>query len=79
MDTSDEERWHYYTDRRRKDDEDMFSQSESNTVIPRKAADNVNRTVRNRNNNRGRCSGPGSENDTTSDENSSPIDRRSQN
>ena len=98
-----EERWHYYTDRRRNDDEDTSSQSEStgltecgisicddsdddffrnkewpipeHTVIPRKAADNVNRTVRNRNNNRGRCSGPGSEYDTTSDENSSQIDR----
>ena len=26
MDTSDEERWHYCTDRRRNDDEDMSSQ-----------------------------------------------------
>ena len=44
-------------------------------VIPRMAADNVDRTVRNRNNNRGRCSWPGSENDITSNENSSQIDR----
>ena len=103
MDTSDEERWHYYTDRRRNDDEDTSSQSRStgltecgisvcddsdddfflnkewpipeDTVIPRKAADNVNKTVGKRNNNRGRCSVPESENDTTSDENYSPIDR----
>ena len=44
------------------------------TVIPRKAAGNVNRTVRNGTNNRGHCSVPDSEN-TTSDENSGPIDR----
>ena len=60
-------------------DDDFFHNKEwpirENTVIPRKAADNVNRTVRNRNNNRGRCSVPESENDTTSDEHSSPIDR----
>ena len=103
MDTSDEERWHYCTDRRINDDEDTSSQCMStglteceisvgddsdddffhnnewpipeNTVIPRKAADNVNRTVRNGNNNRGRCSVPESENDTISDENSGPINR----
>ena len=46
-----------------------------NTVIPRKAADNVNRTVRNRNNNRAQCSAPENENDTTSDENSGPVDQ----
>ena len=45
------------------------------TVIPSMAADNVNRTVRNRNNNRGRCSGPGSENDITYDEKSNQVDR----
>ena len=39
-------------------------------VQPRTVADNVNRTVRNRNNTRGRWSGPGSENDISSDENS---------
>ena len=38
-------------------------------VQPRTVADNVNRTVRNRNNTRGRWSGPGSENDISSDEN----------
>ena len=47
----------------------LFRNSEwpipENTVIPRKAADNVNRTVRNGNNNRGRCPVPESENDTT--------------
>ena len=103
MDTSDEERWHYCTDRRRNDDEDTSSQSRStelsecgisacddsdddffinkewpipeDTVIPRKADDTVNRTVGKRNNNRGRCSVPESEHDTTSDENYSPIDR----
>ena len=36
----------------------------------RTVADNVNRTVRNRNNTRGRWSWPGSENDISSDENS---------
>ena len=94
VETSDEERWHYCTDRRRNDDEDTSSQSMStdddsdddffqnnewpipeNTVIPRKAADNVNRTVRNGNNNRAQCSAPENENDTTSDENSGPVDR----
>ena len=94
VDTSDEKRWHYCTDRRRNDDEDTSSQSMStdddsdddffhnnewpipeNTVIPRKAADNDNRTVRNGNNNRAQCSVPENENDTTSDENSGPIDR----
>ena len=44
------------------------------TVIPMKDADNVNRTVTNRNNNRGRCSVPESENDTTSNDNSRTID-----
>ena len=44
-------------------------------VLPRMAADNVNRTVRNRNNNHGRWSWPGSENDITSDENSNQVDR----
>ena len=92
MDTSDEERWHYCTDRRRNDDEDSQSISTDddsdddffhnnewpipeNTVIPRKAADNVNRTVRNGNNNLAQCSVPENENDNTSDENSGPIDR----
>ena len=41
-------------------DDDYFHNKEwpipEDTVIPRKAADNVNRTVRNRNNNCGRCS-----------------------
>ena len=45
------------------------------TAIPVKAADNVDRTVTNRNNNRGRCSVPEGKNDTTSDENYSTIDR----
>ena len=49
--------------------------SPEHMVIPRMAADNVDRTVRNRNNNRGCCSWPRSENDITSDENSSQIDR----
>ena len=84
MDTSDEERWHYCTDRRRNDDEDdsdddFFINKEwpipEDTVVPRKADDTVNRTVGKRNNNRGRCSVPESEHDTTSDENYSPIDR----
>ena len=44
-------------------------------VQPRSVADNVNRTVRNRNNNRGRWTWPGSENDITSDENSHLFDR----
>ena len=35
----------------------------------------VNRTVRNGNNNRAQCLVPENENDTTSDENSGPIDR----
>ena len=39
-------------------------------VQPRMVADNVNRTVRNRNNTRGCWSGPGSENYISSDENS---------
>ena len=42
-------------------------------VLPRMAADNVNMTVRNRNNNRGRWSWPGSENDITSDENYNQV------
>ena len=42
---------------------------------PRTVADNVNRTVRNRNNNRGRWTWPGSENDITSDENYNLFDR----
>ena len=45
------------------------------TVIPVKAADHVDRTVTNRNNNRGRCSVPEVKNYTTSDENYSTIDR----
>ena len=62
------------------DSEDDFFRDEEwpipeHMVIPRMTADSVNRTVRNRNNNRGRCSWPGSENDITSDENSSQIDR----
>ena len=60
-------------------DDDFFHNNEwpirENTVIPRKAAGNVNRTVRNGTNNRGHCSVPESENDTTSDENSGPNDR----
>ena len=60
-------------------DDDFFRDEEwpipEHMVIPRMAADNVNRTVKNRNNNRGRCSWPGSENDITSDEKSSQIDR----
>ena len=44
-------------------------------VIPRMAADNVDRTVRNRNNNRGHCAWSGSENDITSDEICNHIDR----
>ena len=60
-------------------DDDFFRDEEwpipEHMVIPRMAADNVGRTVRNRNNNRGRCSWPGSENDITSDENSNHIDR----
>ena len=60
-------------------DDDFFRDKEwpipEHMVIPRRAADNVNRTVRNRNNNRGRCSWPGSENDITNDENSNQVDR----
>ena len=44
-------------------------------VQPRMVADNVNRTVRNRNNNRGHWSWPGSENDSTSDVNYNLVDR----
>ena len=44
-------------------------------VIPCMAADNVNRAGRNRNNNHGGCAWSGSENDITSDEHSSQIDR----
>ena len=44
-------------------------------VQPRMVADNVNRTVRHRNNNRGCWSWPGSENDITSDENYNLVDR----
>ena len=44
-------------------------------VQPRMVADNVNRTVINRNNNRGRWSWPGSENNITSDENFNLVDR----
>ena len=43
-------------------DDDFFHNNEwpipENTVIPRKAADNVNRTVRNGNNNLAQCSVP---------------------
>ena len=43
-------------------DDDSFHNNEwpirENTVIPRKAADNVNRTVRNGNNNLAQCSVP---------------------
>ena len=60
-------------------DNDFFQNNEwhirENTVIPRKAADNVNKTVRNGNNNRAQCSAPENEKDTTSDENSGPVDR----
>ena len=60
-------------------DDDFFHNNEwpipVNTAMPRKAADNVNRTVRNGNNNLAQCSVPENENDTTSDENSGPIDR----
>ena len=62
------------------DSDDEFFRNEEwpipeHTVIPRKTADNVNRTVRNTNKNRGRCSGPGSENGINSGANSSQIDR----
>ena len=60
-------------------DDDFFTDEEwpisEHMVLPRMAADNVNRTVRNRNNNRGRWSWPRSENDITSDENSNQVDR----
>ena len=60
-------------------DDDFFTDEEwpisEHMVLPRMAADNVNRTVRNRNNNRGRWSWPGSENDITSDENYNQVDR----
>ena len=60
-------------------DDEFFGDEEwpipEHTVKPSMAADNVNRTVRNRNNNRGRCSGPGSDSDITNDENSNHIDR----
>ena len=43
-------------------DDEFFREEEwpnpEHMVIPRMAVDNVNRTVINRNNNRGRCSGP---------------------
>ena len=42
---------------------------------PRRVADNVDRTVRNRNNNSGCWSWPGSDNDYTSDEDSNLADR----
>ena len=51
------------------------SPNSEHMVQPRTVADNVNRTVRNRNNNRGRWTWPGSENDITSDENSNLFDR----
>ena len=54
---------------------DEESLNSEHMVQPRTVADNVNRTVRNRNNNRGRWSWPGSENDITSDENSDLFDR----
>ena len=44
-------------------------------VQARMVADNVNRTVRHRNNNRGRWSWPGSENDITRNENYNLVDR----
>ena len=60
-------------------DDEFFTDEEwpisEHMVQPRMAADNVNRTVRNRNNNRGRWSWPGSENDITSDDNSNQVDR----
>ena len=52
-------------------DDDFFRNEEwpipEHTVIPRNASDNVNRTIRNRNKNRERCSGPGNASDITSD------------
>ena len=54
---------------------DEESPNSEHMVQPRTVADNVTRTVRNRNNNRGRWSRPGSENDITSDENSNLFDR----
>ena len=54
---------------------DEESLNSEHMVQPRMVADNVNRTVRNRNNNRGRWSWPGSEHDITSDENSDLFDR----
>ena len=60
-------------------DDDFFPDEEwpisEHIVLPKMAADNANRTVRNRNNNRGRWSWPGSENDIASDENSNQVDR----
>ena len=54
---------------------DEESPNSEHMVQPRTVVDNVTRTVRNRNNNRGRWSRPGSENDITSDENSNLFDR----
>ena len=54
---------------------DEESPNSEHMVQPMTVADNVNRTVRNRNNNRGGWSWPGSENDITSDENSNLFDR----
>ena len=54
---------------------DEESPNSEHMVQPRTVADNVNRTVRNRNNNRGRWTWPRSENYITSDENSNLFDR----
>ena len=60
-------------------DDDFFPDEEwpisEHMVLPMMAADKVNRTVRNRNNNRGRWLWPGSENDITSNENYNQVDR----
>ena len=55
--------------------DDGFLTDEEWPISEHMVADNVNRTVRNRNNNRGRWSWPGSENDITSDENYNLFDR----
>ena len=46
-----------------------------NTVIPGRTADNVNRTVRNGDNNGAQYSAPENENETKSHVNSGPVDR----
>ena len=64
------------------DTEDYFSDTSDEEwptheqlITPCMAADNVNRAVRNRNNNHGRCAWSRSENDITSDEICNHIDR----